>query len=132
MSKRARRYRYLFKIILFISSFTLLLLGVAIILFFILPKDQKQRFISPIVRKDLGIWNIEKKLLDANISFSSIHSFSSSYLVKLFDGEEIIFSSQKNIDEQISSLQPIIKQLTIEGRKFKKLDFRFDKPVIYF
>lgn len=44
--------------------------------------------------------------------------------------EEVILSSEKDIHTQISSLQLTIAHLTIEGKRFHRLDFRFDKPVI--
>lgn len=78
-----------------------------------------------------GIKNLTAKLKKNNISFASISSFSEGgFFIKLGAGEEIILSSQKNIDVQISSLQLILSRLTIEGKRFSRLDFRFDKPVI--
>lgn len=44
--------------------------------------------------------------------------------------EEVILSLQKNITLQIASLQLTIAHLTIEGKRFHRLDFRFDKPII--
>jgi len=43
-----------------------------------------------------------------------------------------MISSKKNIDEQISSLQRILRELTIDDRPFKSIDFRFEKPVVEF
>lgn len=66
-----------------------------------------------------------------NISFSSvIASSDSAYLLIGPQGEEIVFSSKKNLGFQVSSLQLILSRLTIEGKGFKRLDLRFDKPVI--
>lgn len=66
-----------------------------------------------------------------NISFSSLSEYDkNSFAVKLKSGEEIIFSSQKNLEYQTSSLQVILSRLTIEGKRFSRLDFRFEKPVI--
>jgi hypothetical protein len=53
-------------------------------------------------------------------------------LVTLKAGEEIIFANQKSIEQQLASLQLIERQLTIEGRRFHRIDFRFDNPVITF
>lgn len=43
---------------------------------------------------------------------------------------EVILSLEKDIATQIASLQLTIANLTIEGKRFSRLDFRFDKPVI--
>lgn len=50
--------------------------------------------------------------------------------LEIDSGGEVILSLNKDILTQISSLQLTIAHLTIEGRRFKNLDFRFDKPVI--
>lgn len=44
--------------------------------------------------------------------------------------ETVIFSLQKDLTAQFSSLQLTISHLTIEGKRFRRLDFRFDNPVI--
>lgn len=46
------------------------------------------------------------------------------------DSSEIVFSSLKEIDLQIMTLQTIYKNAKIEGRTYKKIDLRFDRPVI--
>ena len=50
--------------------------------------------------------------------------------ISLQNNETVILSLNKNIDQQIASLQLTIANLTIEGKQFKRLDFRFDKPVL--
>lgn len=50
--------------------------------------------------------------------------------MRLKNGESVIFSLEKDIDEQINSLQMILKRFKIEGRQFEKIDLRFEKPVI--
>jgi len=52
--------------------------------------------------------------------------------VELRDGGELILSSKKDLENQLSSLQLILSRLTIEGKKLKKLDFRYDNPVVSF
>lgn len=54
----------------------------------------------------------------------------SALLVRLSDGARILFSSQKEIGQQVASLQIILGQLTIEGKKVASIDFRYDVPVI--
>lgn len=68
-----------------------------------------------------------------NIPVISITPFSdTSYKLVLLGEEEVYISSQKSLDEQISSLQLILSRLTIEGKHFATLDLRFDKPVVVF
>ncbi|MFH1833074.1 MAG: hypothetical protein ABH816_02795 [Candidatus Levyibacteriota bacterium] len=75
--------------------------------------------------------NLEQILAKNNIKFDLIKLASqSSVLVILLSGEEIIFSKVKPLEAQVSSLQFILSRLTIEGKRFSRLDFRFEKPVI--
>lgn len=75
-----------------------------------------------------------KTLLESqNISVKETVSASdSSTLVILDNGGEVLFTQKKKLQEQIASLQLIIARLTIEGRQFKRIDLRFDNPVIVF
>ena len=103
----------------------------------------KSAFVSPIafsIKEKIGVLSggssnkeLENLLSQKNIAFSSISVLSdSSYLVKLSTGEEIIFSGTKAMPPQVSSLQLILSRLTIEGKKLKILDFRYDNPVVSF
>lgn len=48
-----------------------------------------------------------------------------------FEGNaQAIISPQKNLNEQLDSLQLIFSRTKIEGEKPKRIDLRFDKPVI--
>jgi len=91
-------------------------------------------FLSPLAREKFkeGI-ELEKALKKESIKFIKITPQSDlSFLVELIDKEEVIFTSKKDFESQIASLQLIAKQLTIEGKRFKRLDFRYDKPMIMF
>jgi len=53
-----------------------------------------------------------------------------SLTVWLKDGEEVVFSLKKEIQVQVDSLQFILSRSKIEGKEIKKIDLRFDKPVV--
>ena len=53
-----------------------------------------------------------------------------SLTVWLRDGKEAVFSLRKEIQIQVDSLQFILSRSKIEGRNIKKIDLRFDKPVV--
>lgn len=73
---------------------------------------------------------IKEKMKKAKLSVKKITDYDSGYLVILSTEEKIIFSKNKPLDEQISSLQLISSRLTIEGKDFVQVDLRFDRPVI--
>lgn len=104
-------------------------------------KTSSDVFVSPLPTTVFGssalennpiIKDIKKALSKNNIAFSYVSFADSSYLILLSGGEEILFSQKKKIDEQVASLQLVLSRLTIEGKRFRRLDFRFDKPVITF
>jgi hypothetical protein len=77
--------------------------------------------------------NLEKALQEKKIDYTRIYNQKDgSCIIKLTDGSLVIISSQKDINREISSLQFILKRLTMEGKEFTKLDLRFEKPVITF
>lgn len=52
--------------------------------------------------------------------------------VELDDGLSVIFSSLKEVDFQLDSLQLIFSRSKIEGRNLKQIDLRFDKAVVIY
>ena len=95
----------------------------------------KATYINPIAKNKTSIVLLtEEKLDNAKISFVSVADKNDgSLVIKLKDGGEVILSSKKDIQTQISSLQLILSRLTIEdGKKLKSLDFRYDSPVVSF
>jgi len=51
--------------------------------------------------------------------------------VWLTDETLILFNSEKDMENQLDSLQLILSRAKIEGKTIKKIDLRFDKPVIF-
>jgi hypothetical protein len=116
---------------LFLVIFTVLA-AMGSFLFYLHFFSNKPLFISPLASDNQSAtFNLENLLLNSDIEFSTIVFRSpSTYLVKLRQDGEAIFSVNKDLKEQITSLQAVIKQLTIEGKRIIRIDFRFDKPVI--
>lgn len=114
-------------VFIFVSVIAILIFGFLYIYFF-----KKPIIISPIgTRNSISSETVQRLLLEAKIPFSEISiSTDSSYLVRLNDGSEVLLSS--NNTSRIQSLQVLLKQFTIEGQKFKRIDFRFEKPTIAF
>jgi hypothetical protein len=92
---------------------------------------KKTLFISPI--SSLGFYqntDFEGKLRKTEIEYENLTFKNNSYQFQVKGEGMVIISTEKNLDSQLSSLQLTLRQLKIEGRRFKSLDFRFDKPVI--
>ncbi|HUD09979.1 MAG TPA: hypothetical protein VMR77_04240 [Patescibacteria group bacterium] len=94
----------------------------------------KASVISPLAKSKISNQtNLENELTQRRILFTSVTASSDgSFAITLLDGGEVILSSKKDIGSQLSSLQLILSSLTIEGKKLRILDFRFDNPVVSF
>lgn len=74
-----------------------------------------------------------KELLDKyNISFSEVTTGHDIIRIALKDDSQALLSPNKNIENQIASLQLLTNNFTIEGKVMKRIDLRFDKPVVVF
>ncbi|MCL5113751.1 MAG: hypothetical protein M1372_01105 [Patescibacteria group bacterium] len=108
-----------------------LIASVCIILYLYLSFFKKPFIVSPLGKSNTKDIDIANLLYKENIPFASVSIASdSSFTVNLLGGGEVMLSSKKDITTQISTLQLILKRLTIEGKKIKILDFRFDKTIL--
>lgn len=127
---KPKRKRFRRRIISYI--FLLVILG---ILAFFLNKffiSRKETIISPLSKPGIDLVSVERILKDNDIAFSAVTALDSSYLVNIPNNGQVILSGDKDINSQIASLQRILIQLTIEGKTFKNIDFRFSEPTISF
>ena len=142
IKKNNRRARYrIRKLTLFIIPFSVITSAICIFLIFILIQNlNNKNIISPI---SISFFNnsdeenytskLEKILQEKKITYASVSKLQdTNYTIKLADTSEVIISSQKDINKEMSSLQFILSRLTMEGKEFSRLDLRFDKPVIIF
>lgn len=141
LSKRINRKRGKKKIFFILILVLFLCICFAVTVYFLYGRNKKL-FVSPLplthlsvveLLKDNDTGQLERALAKKGIGFESITiSSDSAYIVQLKTGEEVLMSKTRSLDEQISSLQVILPRLTMEGKRFTRLDLRFDKPVIVF
>ena len=132
IKKLKRKSRFLF---IKIVAPILILLILSSLLLYKLPTFPlfKEQIVSPLAKnKSSQTSNLEILLTKAKIPFASISQSPDYYTVTLSDGGQIFISSKKDLTIQINSLQLMLNRLTIEGKRIKSLDFRFDKPIIKF
>jgi hypothetical protein len=135
IKKRRLKNKFFSQIKIFVSVFLVILfiltasyLGLSLLF------RKNNLFISPLsAKKDSQTNQVEQMLSKANIPYAMVENGPDLvYSVSLKDGSTVILTQNKNVQNQISSLQLILARLTIEGKRFKNLDFRYDKPVIQF
>lgn len=110
------------------------LLMIAASLFFTAFLEKPDPIISPLSKNQTStVIGIEKSLKSKNIEYKKVELAPDlNYVITLSGNEAVTIASKKDIEHQLSSLQLIISQLKIEGKAFKSLDFRFEKPIISF
>lgn len=114
-------------------------IGLGIVGWFLYNKSLQAGFVSPLAPNykinsvssgDKSSQLLSKKLKEKNIEFEKIETKDNLQRVLLSNKSEVIMSRDKDIDSQLASLQFILARLTMEGKGFKSLDLRFDKPVV--
>ncbi|MFH0863652.1 MAG: FtsQ-type POTRA domain-containing protein [Candidatus Gottesmanbacteria bacterium] len=65
-------------------------------------------------------------------NINNITITNNEIIVYLIEGTQILLSSTDKITDKLTSLQTILSRFTIEGKRAKKIDLRFDKPVVTF
>jgi len=111
----------------------LLLTALGLLIFFVnmLFTARSSSYISPVGKNNTDRNRVEKILKDNNISFSQVVILpDSTYEIIIPNNGKVRLSSRKDAASQITSLQRILEQLTIEGKSFKNIDFRFEEPII--
>lgn len=73
-----------------------------------------------------------KKLSELGFKTITIDISGPDMLLFSLDDKKIYFTIEKDISIQEYELEQIIKQFRIEGKEFKNLDVRFEKPIIQF
>lgn len=77
--------------------------------------------------------NLKKLLSKYEISYDQIYTTKEGdFLIKLHPEGEVLLSQNGALEQNISSLQLVLARITMEGKQFSRLDFRFEKPVIVF
>jgi len=74
-----------------------------------------------------------EKLKEINLTALTIDIKGQDMLVfNLINGQQVVFSNSKDKSVQDYQLELIVRQFKVEGKEFKKVDLRFDKPIISF
>lgn len=80
---------------------------------------------------DMIMQEVQKQLSQENISYTTVRLIDpTTYQIQLNDNGEVLIATTKNISQQIASLQLITSRLTMEGKRFSRLDLRYDQPIL--
>lgn len=110
------------------------LILIAISFFYTAFLEKEPLYVSPLSKNQTSVNSlIEKKIKEKKIVYESFETTKDfNFKVVLKEGGEVIIDRNRDINSQLSSLQLILSKLKIEGKALKRLDFRFEKPIISF
>ncbi len=110
------------------------LIAIVICLFFTAFIEKPGPILNPLSKNQItSTKQVESVLQKENIKYKSLTTEKDlNYKVILENNGEVIIDPNKDILKQVSSLQLILSQLKIDNKAFKRLDFRYEKPVIAF
>ncbi|MBI3980381.1 hypothetical protein HY345_00090 [Candidatus Microgenomates bacterium] len=123
------------------AQLLLLVLLLILIIFgvFIIYKNKPQVFISipqpgklvgPSANRDLYV-DLVNLLAQNQLSVSYLNFIDNETIeASLSSGIKVIFTTKKDIKEEVASLQLILARFRIEGRKVNKIDLRFKNAFI--
>lgn len=76
---------------------------------------------------------VEQTLNRNSISYSDAKMIDQNTCqITIDNNQTVLFATDRQLAEQIASLQLIVSHLTMEGKRFSRLDLRYDKPIIVF
>lgn len=93
----------------------------------------KSELASPLADKD-PISDLAALLREKKIDTVASPIASDSAILVTIESEEtqVLFSANKDLVLQVSTLQIILNKLTIEARVARKIDFRFEDPIVVY
>lgn len=81
--------------------------------------------------KDIAMaMKILKKMMEMGMKINTIDIDGVDMIGFSLKGKTIVFSSGKGVEEQMYQLEQIVHQFKIQGTDFKKLDLRFNRPIL--
>lgn len=101
--------------------------------------EEKKDVISPVTlpfngassEEDIFRNKIEDILREKNIQHKDVvYIEGSDFKIIMSNSSEVVISSEKDLENDLSSLQYILSRLKMEGKQFTRLDLRYDKPVV--
>lgn len=132
---RRNKGTYLLKKAVIFWIVCLFIAFLASVSFLFFEKFNRIPYVSPLsqqTQEQANDINTLKSLLSKkSIAFLFVAPIdSSSYLITLIAGEQVVITTKKSLVDQVSSLQLVLSRLTIEGKRVSRIDFRFDTPVL--
>lgn len=73
-----------------------------------------------------------EKINDYHIKINSLDIDSLGMILFYLEDKKVFFSSSKDFFYQWSLFEKIYRQFKIEGKQYKEIDLRFDKPIVRF
>jgi len=127
-SQKRNQLRQTLKILIIISLVILLIL-IGQQAYFWLKKNQNQ-LVNP--QGEAVVATISRIAQEHSLSVTKIEERPDMIILLLEGSVEVFLDKKKAIAAQLTALQLIINQDKINGRKAKKIDLRFNNPIVVY
>lgn len=135
--KEEKRRKERIKKLIFFSGALLIgsfLLGLYFLYPFFQNSISSQKSVQSAFVTATSMENVKENLSDKKIPYTKIEyaDEGETYKITLRGGEVVKLSGSKDVEAQVSTLQKLLRKLTIDNRQAKQIDLRYAKPVVKF
>ena len=92
---------------------------------------ESEKILEPIARQATET-ELAKELKKSNLGVISLSINGEREILASLSGDTQVIFKSEGIAQQVSSLQIMLSRFRIEGRIPKKIDLRFEKPIVVF
>jgi|GEM_PF-2431214 hypothetical protein len=127
-SQKRNQLRQILTILIIISLVILLILIGQQVYFWL--KNNQNQLISP--QEETIVATISRIAPEHSLSVTKIEEKPDMIILLLEGSVEVFLDKKKAIAAQLTALQLIVNQDKINGRKAKKIDLRFNNPIVVY
>lgn len=130
---RKKRIRTLSILAAFVALIACVALGAFAYPYFIAMISGQEEVKSAFVTQ-ASMEKVKDLLASEKIAYTKIEyaDEGETYLITLKSEEVVKLSGSKNVEAQVSTLQKLLRKLTIDNRKATQIDLRYSRPVVKF
>lgn len=135
--KEEKRRKERIKKLIFFSGALLIgsfLLGLYFLYPFFQSSISSQKSVQSAFVTATSMEDVKENLSSKRIPYAKIEytDEGETYKITLKGGEVVKLSGSKDVEAQVSTLQKLLRKLTIDNRQAKQIDLRYAKPVVKF
>lgn len=134
--KKEKRIKKVFKflalVIAIIFGISVLLYGIRHLLIITIFSNSTT-ILTPQSSSTVGKEDVDQVLRKSGIDYKDlVISTSSATITFQTNNSQIFLSKEKSVEEQIKTVQAILRRLSLDGKRATVVDLRYNKPIVKF